>query len=81
MQLLSVVHAMYAPGFHVNNRAKRDLFVLLLDAIHYDWRRRPTAEQTLERLDRIAEAADYSLDEAAQVRERPSFSHETDWYE
>ena len=81
VQLLSVVHAMYAPGFHVNNRAKRDLFALLLDAIHYDWRRRPTAEQTLERLDRIAEAADYSLDEAAQVRERPSFSHETDWYE
>ena len=69
---LGFICSMYSPAFPVNNRMLRDFFRLLLDGVHYDWRRRPTVEALLERADALLARA-YDPEEVVITREYPTF--------
>ena len=73
---LQYICSMYSSGFYVNNRMLRDLFKLLLENIHYDWRRRPTAKETLRRLREMIDRS-YTPEEYLLSREYPTMSRET----
>lgn len=69
---LQFICSMYASGFHVNNRMLRGLLRLLLDSVHYDWRRRPSPEATLERINGMLDRS-YEQSEMELSREYPTF--------
>ena len=69
---LQFICSMYSSGFHVNNRMLRGLLKLLLDSVHYDWRRRPSSEATLERINGLLERS-YERSEMELSREYPTF--------
>jgi serine/threonine protein kinase len=59
-------------SFPVNNVMLRDFVAMLLRNVHYDWRRRPTVEETLEEVRAIG-ARSYEWNDLTVSREFPTF--------
>lgn len=58
--------------FPVNNAMLRDFVHILLKNVHYDWRRRPTVDKTLEEV-RALGARSYDWSDMTMSREFPTF--------
>lgn len=59
-------------NFPVNNAMLRDFVHILLKNVHYDWRRRPTVEKTLEDV-RALGSRSYEWNDLTVSREFPTF--------
>lgn len=69
---LQLTCMLYSPGIPVNNPMFGEIFQLLMQNVHYDWRARHSAEETLRLIDVAIRAESKEPADMVEAREYPS---------